>query len=348
MRTRRSVAAFTLIELVVSMVVLVLLVTAVAAMVNAVSATTTAERSHLASDDEARKVFDRMANDFAKMVKRADADSIFASNALPAGAAVINDKMFFYSEAPAYYDPSAAGVIAANVQGTTALIGYRVPNTLAPSTANRWQLERLGKGLSFDTATTSTLPGAMMLLTFPAAYPSPTPTPYPASTLAGGYWGVSSPSQYGNTFGTAGKYYDDYDGAGSGEDPDYHVLSSSVFRLEYCFALKTLVNGVQQYATTHTQSSAFTDVSAIIVAIAVLGPQGRALMPGGATADLTNLVAALPYPNLTANPPVLMNQAWDTAINTAGFATTAGIPQGAMSQIRVYQRTFYLNTPPTP
>ena len=352
MRTRHPLVAFTLVELVVSMAVLVLLITAVAAMVNAVSATTTAARSHLSADDEARKVFDRMANDFAKMLKRADADSIFFSNAVPTGGTVVNDKMFFYSEAPAYYDPSANGAANPPVQGTAALIGYRVPNRLSPSTANRWQLERLGKGLSFDTATSTTLPGAVAFLAFPPAttfpVPTPTPTPFPDSTLAGGSWGVQSQSTYGNTFGTAANYYDDYDGAGSTEDPDYHVLSSSVFRLEYCFALKTLNNGVQQFATTHTQASAFTDVSAIVVAIAVLGPQGRALIPGGATADLTNLAAALPYPNFAANPPVLMDQAWNTAINTVGFAAAAGVPQGVVSQIRIYQRTFYLNTPAPP
>jgi type II secretory pathway pseudopilin PulG len=228
--------AFTLVELLVSMVVLTLLVVCAVGVVNAVSNTVTADRQRLEDDAEARRVFDRMSVDFAKMFKRADADSIFASTIGANAPAWDNDKMFFYADSPTYFDLSTQS--SPPPQAAAGLIGYRVlplpsGNALPSPAPNYWQLERLGKGLTWDGVSSSPAPGGVVFLTYPAASPSPAaaPTPFPASMLAGGSAGGGA---FATTVGTVANNYDD------GIDADYHVLSSYVFRLEYCFAMKSL------------------------------------------------------------------------------------------------------------
>jgi type II secretory pathway pseudopilin PulG len=351
---RRTDSAFTLVELLVSSIVLVILVLTVVGMVNAVSQGTSANRRHLEADADARRVFDRMGNDFARMLKRPDADSIFASlpDSGPDSTTGTNDKMFFYSEAPAYFDTSDANATPdPSSEGTAGLVGYRV-------SSDKFQLERLGKGLTWDGPSASPSPGGAVFLTYPPAtiptqYPTPTPaTPFPETTLAG-HWPAS--------IGTAPTYDD-------GTDTDYHVLSSFVFRLEYCFALKNSLTipatGGTTYwyladeqsnpdihaAFTKLKTDGYSNVAAVVVAIALLDPQGRTLIPGtpaGQTPDLTKLISALPDPTLSgtmASSVQLMAELWNKKLLDGTFATTAGIPPSLAAQVRVYQRYFPINS----
>ena len=317
------------------MTVLLLLTLALAGIISGVSRTSTLDRRHLEADNEARRVFDRMASDFARMFKRPDADNIFAAIPGTDSTHGANDKMFFYSEAPTYFDASAQSS-PAPLQGTTGLIGYRVSNATSNST-HPWQLERLGKGLSWDGQASAPAPGGVVFLTYPAASPSPaaTPTPFPASTLVG-HWPA--------TIGSVAASYDD------GSDPTYyHVLSSYVFRLEFCFALKNQT-ATSQFITSVGQGKGFSNVSAIVVAIAILDPQGRAVLPSTASGqppDLGKFAAALPDADFTTSPPgKLMAGVWNGKLQDGTFATAASVPQTLAAQVRVYQRYFYLNTRP--
>ena len=122
---------FTLIEILVATAVLVLLVALVAQLTNNTATLITGSTKPMDADSQARTIFDRLSNDFAKMPRRVDMDCIF-SNQITGGTP--NDAMFFYSEAPAYFDGGASDFTDRN---TTALIGYRINAA--------WQLERLGK-----------------------------------------------------------------------------------------------------------------------------------------------------------------------------------------------------------
>jgi prepilin-type N-terminal cleavage/methylation domain-containing protein len=349
--------AFTLVELLVSMAVLVLLVGVVAGIVSAVSRTSTSSQRRLNADNEARRVLDRMGSDFAQMMKRADADSLFASiNGANGGG---NDKFFFYSDAPAVFDAALQSPTPTVIlQSTAGLIGYRInDDTTSTTNLDCWQLERLGKGLSWDGAAPSPAPvpgvspgpspGGVVFLTYPIAAapaplptptpaPYPSPTPYPSSTLAGNFSWI---------IGTAPNYDD-------GADSDYQVLSQSVFRLEYAFVLKTQdpITG-SFFSRTHDQTKSFSDVSAIVVAIALLDPRDRAQLPGavaGQSPNMGPLISALPDPDFTTTPGkyTLMADLWNTAIENGSFATNANkLPKSVASQVRVYQRYFYLNTP---
>jgi hypothetical protein len=89
-----------------------------------------------------------------------------------------------------------------------------------------------------------------------------------------------------------------------------------------------------------------SDVTAIIVAIAILDTNSRKLVPN----QLAAISSDLPDPTenqlqLSGSGPQLMAEQWQGALNATSptFASTAGIPIPVASQIRVYQRFFYLN-----
>jgi prepilin-type N-terminal cleavage/methylation domain-containing protein len=368
---------FTILEMLVAIAVLVLMITLVAQLTGSATALITYSRKHMDADTQARQIFDRMANDFAKIVNRNDVDClIYKENGAASGA---NDKLFFYSEAPGYYDSTVSGIEKSPV----ALVGYRIhldPDFNNPSKQSP-QLERLGKGLLWNSPSN---PGGMVFLSGSAG----SATPDPATTLAG-HWST--------VIGTEAANFDD------GEDSAYHVLGEQVFRLEICFFLKDGTispNPISNPSSTknnltatdppslssdnlegytpgsrwfdcHLQqgyiciSSAtgaalwnrigIQDVSAIIVAIAILDSGSKKIVAkptllAGAflDADTTNpsnasnsMAPDLSLPRTTR--PRLMAEAWLNTLNQGNFAKVNGLPTAAASQIRVYQRAFYLS-----
>jgi hypothetical protein len=99
--------------------------------------------------------------------------------------------------------------------------------------------------------------------------------------------------------------------------------------------------------TTHAVTNALwnrigiQDVSAVIVALAILDNGSRKFVNNASQMDSALLDPS--NADLSTNPPKLMAQTWDTAVNSTNFASKSGIPQAAASQVRTYQRTFYLN-----
>src|SRR5438034_4743001 len=73
-RARSTRAGFTLVEVLVSMVVVVLLVFMFAQLMTSTSAINRDGHKRIDTDTQARVVFDRMAIDFAQMIKRTDVD----------------------------------------------------------------------------------------------------------------------------------------------------------------------------------------------------------------------------------------------------------------------------------
>ena len=213
------------------MTVLTLLVLLVAELTSSATRVTLGDREHLDADSEARLTFDRVGTDIARMVRRMDVDYLFAKETTPSQGT--NDKMFFYSEAPGFYD----GGNGSNLQvcSSVGLIGYRINAA--------FQLERLGKLLTWDgtpAGTSSsglTSPGGIIFLNWPSAALNPDPR----TTLTG------------NWPGTIGSVTDSppY----SGTDPDYHVFADEVFRLEICYLLKPI-----QLSTGSYQNAAYSGV----------------------------------------------------------------------------------------
>jgi prepilin-type N-terminal cleavage/methylation domain-containing protein len=419
-RSHFLLAGFTLAELLVTVTVLSIIVVTTSQILAAAAALTTVHDKHMDANDQARTVFDRMANDFARMIKRPDVDYIFwkPANASPTTKG-INDTMYFFTEGASYFDNSTfvaqgipPGATSTSEQNAFSVVGYRVNNTTTSSTYN--QLERLGLPLSWDGGDYSVKPNnkhsgptyAMSFLTYPPAGTDSggVSSAFDITTLAGDYPEVGTES---------GNYND-------GDDTTYDTYASQVFRLECSFQLKdgtlsdkpvmvaSTTNGIPSSTLTATQHPMYSDdstttigspiasvsigsrwwdktnhigyictdptpgyavwheigiqdIAAIIVTIAVIDKQGLVFANSRSTASnsvLNNLAVKLPdyvatttTSTVTGDPAYLLDPAnangWANALLPGKVATTMTapkLPQTMVSQIRLYQRYFYLNS----
>src|SRR5947209_17420518 len=165
---RRSNHAFTLAELLVSIIVLALLVLFVSSLVNSAATITTLGNKRMDADTQARQLLDRMAIDFAQMVKRDDVDFFAKGTVAPksvGGAMTGNDQIAFYSAVPGYY-PSTGS------QSPVSLVAYRINSNSTSSSYNK--LERMGKGLVWSGVSSIDTPVVFMPLTFSVTWPAAT------------------------------------------------------------------------------------------------------------------------------------------------------------------------------
>ena len=112
------------------------------------------------ADSQARQLLDRIAIDFAQMVKRSDVDFLAKGTLAPnsvGGPMVGNDQIAFYSAVPGYY-PSTG------LQSPVSLVAYRVN-----STSNK--MERLGKGLVWNAVSPTDTP--VVFIPIPLVLPLP-------------------------------------------------------------------------------------------------------------------------------------------------------------------------------
>ena len=145
---------FTLVELLVSLGVLALLVFFVTSLVNSAATITTLGHKQMDADSQARQFLDRMAVDFAKMVKRNDLDFFAKGTTAPnsvGGAMAGNDRIAFFSQLPGYYPTGST----TTTQSPVSLIAYRV-NSDSTNGSLYNKLERMGKGLVWNAATADT------------------------------------------------------------------------------------------------------------------------------------------------------------------------------------------------
>ena len=322
-KQRERASAFTLAELLVTVGVLVLLVFLAAQLLNSAATVTTLDQKQMDADSEARQLFDRMAIDFAQMVKRFDVDYYVKSSGTGQLRKVLqlgNDQIAFYSAVPGYYPATGA-------QSPVSLVAYRVYNpTPAPNPcADCNKLQRLGKGLVWNAVSTTDTPVVFMPIPVASPLPAgelPSPTPDPLPTPA---W-----PQAGNM--TA--------------DAAYERVGPQVFRFEYYYMLK---NGsfltIPWIGPAHSSPYGMQDVSAIVVDIAVIDPKSQVLVNDAQIATLaaklidygaTTPAVGCSTPNWN-NAGELRRQ-WQCALDG-----TTGIPRQAMSGIRVYERAFYLS-----
>jgi hypothetical protein len=230
----RGTAGFTLAELVVSVGVLVVLVLLFTLLLNSAATVTTLGHKQMDADSQARQLLDRMAIDFAQLVNRSDVDFFGKGTTAPSsvgGAMAGNDLIAFYSAVPGYYPTSS-------FQSPVSLVAYRV-NSLSTSAAYN-KMERMGKGLLWNSATPTPAPVVFMPLTIGVSAASPLGT-WPAATSS------------------------------SATDADYETIGPQVFRFEYCYLLTTGSRSI-------TPPANVSGIAAIIVDIAVIDPNSKVLL----------------------------------------------------------------------
>jgi hypothetical protein len=344
------VSGFTLAELIVSVGVLVILVLLATQLLNSAASIATLGHKQMGADAQARQLLDRMAIDFAQMVKRSDVDYYLKSSATAPLRHVLqsgNDQIAFYSAVPGYYPSYGA-------QSPMSLVAYRVynPSPASSPCSECNKLQRMGKGLVWNAVSPSDIPVVFMPIPIASPIPVgelPNPAPNPLPTPA---W-----PQAGNMV----------------IDSAYEISGSQVFRFEYYYLLKgqtdpattatynpiltdipwdTRILSCCSTATStlccHTAPEGMQDIAAIVADIAVIDPKSKTLLDtvdptGGKLARLNGA---------DGSPPVLVDFAagmtpgqllaqWRAALD----ANSVGLPPPAISGIRVYERYFYLSPP---
>jgi len=290
---------FTLAELLVSMSVLVLLVFLAVQLVNSAATVVILDHKRMDADSEARQVFDRLAVDFTHMLRRTDVDYYLKYSGQMINR---NDQMAFYSAVPGYY-PSGS---TRTQQSPLSLVAYRVNNN--PSSPSYNRLERLGKGLVWNGASTTNTPVVFLPFTIPNIWPYATDQ--------------SSP------------------------DPDgqYEVIGPDVFRFEYYYQLAPPIQALwdSPCRPTPCNVNAWRQVTAIVVDIAVIDPRSRLLLTEAqiATFNGNSGTSPLLVDFRTDRVPtgILIGRFWQPKLD--GILT---MPRQAVAGIRLYERYFYLN-----
>src|SRR5437763_8060567 len=149
---KRSREAFTLVVLLVSILIIGLIAVVAAQFMSIASAISRTCQKHVSTDTQARVVLDRMALDFAQMLKRIDVDYYVKQPNGYTGhgnghgwghhlnGQLGSDQIAFFSQVPGYY-PSGA-------QSPVSLVAYRINSS--PSLPSYLKLERMGKGLLWN------------------------------------------------------------------------------------------------------------------------------------------------------------------------------------------------------
>jgi hypothetical protein len=323
---------FTLAELVVSVGVLVLLVFLASQLFNSAATVASLGHKQMDTDSQARQLLDRMAIDFAQMVKRSDVDYYVKSSApFPQRTALQpgNDRIAFYSSVPGYYPTSS-------YQSPVSLVAYRVNSSSTSSSYTR--MERMGKGLLWNAATPTSAP--VVFIPIPLAAPLPVgdlPVP-PPNPLPPPAWPEASNATTSWS--------------------DSEVIGPQVFRFEYYYLLKNgSFSGIPWISPIHSSVSGLQDVSAIVVNIAVIDPKSKVLF-GSTEAQINAQIAKFSTPGdshhfladySSGMIPGQLRTQWQNKLNGIINPTSSdydsSMPASAISGIRLYERFFYLSAP---
>jgi pilin/secretion family protein with methylation motif len=343
---------FTLMELLVSILVITIVILMVAQVMSNAAATARTGNKHIDTDTEARVVLDRMAVDFAKILKRTDVDyyvkaPIGYKNPKAHGNGLKlktgepgNDQIAFFSEVPGYYP--------AGSQSPVSLVAYRI-NAATTTSASYLRLERMGKGLLWNGLKIQNQN-----------------SPYPIVFLPGQIKAGTGP--------WAAQWYAavNNDNSANSSDPDYETIGPNVFRLEYYYLLKDgsvkdipAISAWDFSQTVSANLNAFSDVESIAVAIAVIDPASRSLLydpstPGDPYNKLFNMVSDMADfkdangKGVGAQRVGDVENEWNTAVQHAASTGTtynnsggngSPFPPAAASAIRIYNRYFDVRTP---
>jgi prepilin-type N-terminal cleavage/methylation domain-containing protein len=119
----------------------------------------------------------------------------------------------------------------------------------------------------------------------------------------------------------------------STSDSDYELVGPHIFRFEYYYLLTT--GALSPGPWTSTNAVAIKDVAAIVVAIAAMDPKSKVLVTNSQIATIAGSLSDY----TTSIGPGQLLAGWQTALDG-----TTGIPRQVVSNIRLYERYFYLSS----
>jgi hypothetical protein len=316
----------------------------VAQLMTSATAITRTGHKQIDTDTQARTVFDRMAVDFAQLLKRTDVNYYVKQRGNYSGHGnghgwgrqrttdLGSDQIAFFAQVAGYYPQGA--------QSPVSLVAYRVNEDTSADNRDYLKLQRMGKGLLWNGASNSNIPMVFLPLTIDATWPTAT------HNFEGGNPNLS-------------------------RDDDYETIGPGVFRFEYYYVLK---DGwvtdwpwdrrdpqfEDQQSIADPINIGLTQVEAIAVTIAVIDPAGRALIDAvsgntpstNSLLDLAADMADFKSAHGRGNPAHKigeMEAQWKSVIESVistGLTNSSGlpVPPEAAKAIRVYNRTFDLKT----
>lgn len=308
-RPRGATAAFTLIELMVSIAVLGLLGGMVMQLLGSASRLTSNSRKIGDCDTEARFVLDQISADLARRVRRPDVDAYVAK-------LKGDDRLYFFSETPGY-SPS----LAAQNRSTVSLVGYRVR---PPSTAGgSYILQRYARALPWTSTSNDKAMPFVVLTGNP-------PQPLAATTLAG----ISLDGSGGSFPRVLGQE--------TSEDLYYQTVGENIVRFEISLLRKPNMSDPNSPVAARLINDAdipgelsrfgFSNISALIITIAVVDSESKMRI----TPSLVDSLA-LQDTNPTDFPLYPLDQ-W----NRSFLAKANSLPKTLTGGIRFYQRIVQL------
>jgi len=288
------------------------------------------------TDSQARQLLDRMAIDFAQMVKRSDVDYYVKSSVVPQ---LGNDQIAFYSTVPGYYPTPNT-----TYQGAVSLVAYRVNQNTISGNRAYLKLERMGKGLLWNAAPSPAgqTPPPVVFIPVPLAVAlsaSPTPSAGPTATATP----TASPLPTATATPTVTPAWPEAASATitTGWSDSAEVFGPQVFRFEYYYLLTNGSLSAVPWRAGHNAVSGLQDVAAIVVNIAAIDPKSRQLLSDAqiaafGTPSSGNFLADY----ATGMVPGQLRYQWQNTINAI-----TSLPRPALSGIRLYERYFYLSPP---
>jgi hypothetical protein len=309
----------------VSIAVLTLLVVIATQMVNSASTLTVSGNKHIDADAQARAVFNRMATDFAQMLRRSDVDYFLKQNDTSqypghsGGHGHGNgtkgqdqsDQMAFFSQVPGFYP-------ATSNQSSISLIAYRVNANPAQRAFNK--LERMAKGLLWNGVSNSSNFNSQNTI-LPIVF-----LPQKIAGMGGPWYAAVN-----------------NDTTSKSQDADYETIGPQVFRFEYYYLLKNgNLDETPWDTSVHTSINGLADVEAFAVTIAVVDPRSRTLLSDQNLVDLAAQMNDFKTQNGSGSVKSGVIEAqWNTVVTSN--VSSGAIPRAAASAIRIYSRYFNLN-----
>jgi Tfp pilus assembly protein PilV len=329
-----KVLGFTLVEVLISIAVLVMALVLVSQLTSGISSLTMNANKRSDADGQARLVFNRLAADISKMVRRADVDYLFSKQ-------TGNDSISFYSE---YF-----GSGSNTTDPTISVVGYRINNVASQGA----QLERGAENRTWSTVTyafSNTISAQRLVtsVTNPTTLPSINGVNYQAladqvfrfefcfllcdGSLSTSYYNNSITNQLAGT-----------------HSPTPNDSSSLGYQTGSWWSQPNVADyvctGITSGLASWKKTNKLSNIEAIVAAIAVLDNKRRVILPtSGGAPDLSPLVNVLP----DAVDGQDIASTWNAIVNRQNNNVAyppAGVPQAAAIAVRVYQASFRLGTP---
>jgi prepilin-type N-terminal cleavage/methylation domain-containing protein len=308
--------AFSLVEIMVAMIVLALLCLITAQIFKGAATITTITHSRIDDDNQARPILDRMAIDFAQMIKRGDVDffgknttapnSVGGAMGSPGNTPGVNDQMAFFSAVQGYY-PSTGS------PSPISLIAYRI------NTKN--QLERMAKGLLWNGVSSTSIPMVFFPLTIAANWPTAT------NSSADADYEVIGPNVFRFEYYYQLSYYNNSRGYSNSDTP---------------------WNDTNDFSPPHSTVNGLRDVGWIVAAIATIDPQSRVLLTDAQLATLSGKLQdyrTYAAPGNSGKVGAQIQGKWEDALETEIQSSSSTLPKPALKGVRFYERYISLNLP---